>query len=326
MRQTLNTPAEQPRFHVVRNADQQSSIWPHYRSDALPAGWSYTGFSGSREECLKHIAAGVAVAGEVAPAPVIRAAAAHAGRTTAVPYPKPAAECRLFVFPHAGSGASYYHFLARAMKEDPVELHLLQYPGREMRVKEAPLTSMEAMRARLREELKPLLDDKPFAFFGHSMGALAAYEVTRELRAAADALPRHLFLSGRQAPHIPGPVLDVPKLDDASFLDAVGRRYNALPAELLANREILEIVLPSLRADFTLMEQYTHRATAPLEMPFTLLNGRDDPWIDDRGLHDWGRHTTQEIRTHAFAGGHFYLPAAAKEIRGIVLRTLGMDA
>jgi surfactin synthase thioesterase subunit len=209
--------------------------------------------------------------------------------------------------------------------EDPVELHLVQYPGREMRVKETPLTSMDAMRSTLREELKPLFDDKPFAFFGHSMGALTAFELTRELQASAGPLPRHLFLSGRQAPHIPGPVLDVPKLDDATFLDAVGRRYNALPAELLANREILEIVLPSLRADFTLMERYTHRDAPPLGVALTLLNGKEDPWIDENGLRGWERHTTRPVRQHAFAGGHFYLPAAAKELRAIVLATLSEE-
>lgn len=321
---TLNTPVDSSRFHVVKNTDHQCSIWPDYRRDTLPSGWSYVGFSGSREECLKHIAAGAAAAPKPEPRPKpARASAALASRTTAVPFPKPAAHFRLFVFPHAGSGASYYHFLARAMKEDPVELHLVQYPGREMRVKETPLTSMDAMRSTLREELKPLFDDKPFAFFGHSMGALTAFELTRELQASAGPLPRHLFLSGRQAPHIPGPVLDVPKLDDATFLDAVGRRYNALPAELLANREILEIVLPSLRADFTLMERYTHREAPPLSVALTLLNGKEDPWIDENGLRGWERHTTHPVHQHAFAGGHFYLPAAAKELRAIVMATLG---
>ena len=180
---------------------------------------------------------------------------------------------------------------------------------------------MDAMVDLLARELPPLLEEKPYAFFGHSMGSLMAFELTRRLVQLGMRPPQHLFLSGRQAAHLPGHVLQVDRLDDTEFLDAVGRRYNALPPELLAHREILELILPSLRADFTLMERYTYRAAPILDIDATLLNGRDDPWVTPPSLAAWQQHFARPIQQHLFPGGHFYLPEVASELRSVVLAT-----
>jgi medium-chain acyl-[acyl-carrier-protein] hydrolase len=316
-------------FDVVVNERQQRSIWPVYRREQLPPGWTLAGFRGSKEACLQHIVAAADAATpplrtDASQPPASKTVAAGSGdrRATALPFPQPAAPVRLIVFPHAGSGASYYHFLARALRGHPIEVHLVQYPGREMRLREAPCDRMDRMVETLHDELRPLLQEKPFALFGHSMGSLIAFELTRRLGDLGAMLPRHLFLSGRQAPHVPGQVLQVEQLDDDAFLEAVGHRYKALPAELLGHREILELILPSLRADFTLMQRYVYRPSAALDIPITLLNGRDDPWISPETLTAWQTHFRPPIRQHLFEGGHFYLSDAAERIGPLVLEAL----
>lgn len=319
-----------PLFHVVKNEANRASIWPDYRRDALPAGWKFAGFSGPQEACLRHIAAEAANAPLASPVtpfptpPIPAPSSRPPVRATALPFPRPTAIQRLFIFPHAGSGASYYHFLARELKDTPLEVHILQYPGREMRVREKPVSDMATMAQGLARDLHNLFAEKPFSFFGHSMGALLSFELTRHLREAGAALPRHLFLSGRQPPHFPPQNIQVETLDDTAFLDAVGRRYKALPAELLAHPEILELILPSLRADFTLMERHTHRQAPPLDTPFTLLNGVEDPWVDQPGVGEWQRHTQAPLRQRTFPGGHFYLPTVAADLRQEIVTALNL--
>lgn len=320
-------------FHIVENDERQRSLWPDHRRQTPPSGWRFTGFSGSREECLHRIAAG-----EPAPAAPLAAASVPTSprepaaaspvrsRAIAVPFSKPQAVARLFVFPHAGSGAASYHFLARACKDDAIEVGLVQYPGREMRIRESPCENMDAMVASLDADLRPLLMERPFAFLGHSMGSLVAYEFTRRLAETGGPLPQQLFLSGRQAPQRPALNLPVDSMSDAAFLDAVGRRYNAIPAELMSNPEILSLVLPSLRADFKLMAGHHYRPGAPLDVGLTLINGVDDPWVDRESIEAWQVQTRRAIDRHWLPGGHFYLPDAVATVRQIVLRALGLEA
>ena len=315
-------------FHIVENGEQQRSLWPDFRKQALPDGWRYTGFSGSRDECLQQIAGDPAshpatpVSVPVAPASFTDAASRR--RSIAVPFSRPQAKVRLFVFPHAGSGASSYHFLARACKEDAIEVNLIQYPGREMRIREQPCEDMRAMTQLLEEDLRSLFSERPFAFLGHSMGSLVAFELARRLAATNGPTPRHLFLSGRQAPQRPAHNLPVDSLTDEAFLDAVGRRYNALPAELISNPEILALVLPSLRADFKLMARYDYREGMALNTGLTLINGVDDPWVSPDSVEAWQIQSKEPIRKHWFPGGHFYLPEAVTKVRQVLLETLAI--
>jgi medium-chain acyl-[acyl-carrier-protein] hydrolase len=315
-------------FHIVENGEQQRSLWPDFRKQALPDGWRYTGFSGSRDECLQQIAGDPAshpatpVSVPVAPASFTDAASRR--RSIAVPFSRPQAKVRLFVFPHAGSGAASYHFLARACKEDAIEVNLIQYPGREMRIREQPCEDMRAMTQLLEEDLRSLFSERPFAFLGHSMGSLVAFELARRLAATNGPTPRHLFLSGRQAPQRPAHNLPVDSLTDEAFLDAVGRRYNALPAELISNPEILALVLPSLRADFKLMARYDYREGMALNTGLTLINGVDDPWVSPDSVEAWQIQSKEPIRKHWFPGGHFYLPEAVTKVRQVLLETLAI--
>ena len=319
-------------FHIVENDERQQSLWPDDRRQALPHGWRFSGFSGSREECLKKVARGL-FALEERPDKTTRwsqtqvaagmAAAPARPRAVAVPFAGPPATMRLFVFPHAGSGASSYHFLARAFKDDPIEVCLIQYPGREIRLKEAPCDDMEAMVSSLDCDLRSLLAESAFAFLGHSMGSLVAYEWTRRLVESGGPFPQRLFLSGRQAPQCPVPNLPVESMSDEAFIDAVGRRYNAIPAELISNFEILSLVLPSLRADFKLMARHQDRPREPLNIGFTLVNGADDPWVDKESIEAWQVQSLLPIERHWLPGGHFYLSDAMPTVRQLILQTLG---
>jgi medium-chain acyl-[acyl-carrier-protein] hydrolase len=157
------------------------------------------------------------------------------------------------------------------------------------------------------------------------MGSLVAFELTRRLATTGGPLPRHLFLSGRQAPQQPALNLPVDSMTDEAFLDAVGRRYNALPAELMSNPEILALVLPSLRADFRLMARYHHQISPPLRMGLTLLNGQEDPWVDRDSVGAWAIQSRQPVQQYWFPGGHFYLPDAVVKVRRVVLDALGLQ-
>lgn len=311
---TNEPPAASPRYLVVVNFAGQLSLWPETRPDSLPAGWIGAGAAGSREECLRWIAARPAAVPSP-PAPAGHAGPGPVRRSTAVPCPRPTAPLRLLVFPHAGAGASAYFFLARLLQPDPVEVHVVQYPGREARMKEPPLDSLDRMIASMATELVPVLHAGPCAFFGHSMGALLAFEFTRHLRRAGAPLPCHLIISGRHAPQIPGSSVRVSQLSDEAFLDTVGRRYQALPAELLANREIRDLVLPSLRADFRLVENHVHTPGPPLAMAGTVLNGRDDPGITPAMAAAWQTHFVHPIAVRWFDGGHFFLAPAGSQLR-----------
>jgi medium-chain acyl-[acyl-carrier-protein] hydrolase len=233
----------------------------------------------------------------------------------ACPAPDPRARLRLFFLPYAGGGVAPYRRWLAALPAD-VEAWLVQLPGREKRFRERPFDRMAALLAELAPVLEPLLD-RPFAFFGHSMGALIAYELARELRRRGRPEPEHLLASARGAPDrqpATGPRHDLP---DAAFLEQL-RRLGGTPAEVLENRELLEMFLPLLRADFALAETYSWTAEPPLGCAITALGGAEDPAWPAEGLELWRRHTTGPFRLHLFEGNHFFLHSA----EGLLLERL----
>ncbi|MFF8860935.1 thioesterase II family protein [Streptomyces sp. NPDC015139] len=216
---------------------------------------------------------------------------------------------RLFVFPHAGAGASSYRLAAHL--PDTVEVCTVQLPGRENRFTDPVLTSMdEAVAA-----LAPLVaehTDQPYAFFGHSMGSLIAFETARQLRRLGTRLPDRLFLSGMRAP---GPPDRDPRhtLPDDELLATA--EFDDLDAELR------ELLLPLLRADLTLCETYTHRIEAPLPCPLTVLAGSDDDSVDVAELDGWREHTSADFELHLFPGApHLYVRGAERQLAETITR------
>jgi medium-chain acyl-[acyl-carrier-protein] hydrolase len=210
---------------------------------------------------------------------------------------------RLVCFPFAGAGATAYREWPDQLPDD-VEVIAVQLPGREDRVREQPFTTSEPLVRALGQVLRPYLD-LPLALFGHSGGALLAFEVARLLEARSGA-PVALIASGHRAPDLPArtdPLRDQP--DDA-FVAAIAA-LDGTDAAVLADENLRRVVLPALRADVTLMETYAYRPGASLTGPITAFGGDRDPLVPAEDLQQWHTHTTGDFRVRLFPGNHFFL-------------------
>lgn len=223
------------------------------------------------------------------------------------PAPRRPAAARLFCFPHAGVGASVYRQWPHGL---PVELEVcaLQLPGRGHRLSEPPVATIRALVEAIVSAMAPQLD-RPFAFFGHSMGAVLAFEVARALRLKGLPQPSRLIVSGRRGPHTPEPSPPLRHLSDAEFVAEINRRYGGIPAEILENDDVLALLLPCLRADIAALETHRPEPEPPLPCPISAFGGSDDPQTPRAQLDAWGAETTGGFEVRIFPGGHFYLEA-----------------
>ena len=235
------------------------------------------------------------------------------------PRPLPRARLRLFCIAHAGGGASAFRGWADVLPAD-VEVCPVQLPGRENRIGEKPFDRLEPLVEALADAVDGYLD-RPFALFGHSNGALMGFELARTLRARGRPGPVHLFPSGRRAPDLPADTEPIHALPEGEFLSSL-QELGGLPAALLEHRELLELLVPLLRADVAIHETYQFREQAPLACPITAYGGLMDPKVSPAQVQAWGRHTAREFATRMFPGGHFYL---LQEDRDAALRTLSAD-
>jgi medium-chain acyl-[acyl-carrier-protein] hydrolase len=184
-----------------------------------------------------------------------------------------------------------------------VQFHAIDLPGHGARFTEPLLTRTE----QVTEGLLGLPElAVPTIFFGHSLGALLAYEWAAALHERGRKLPTHLVLSGRSAPQDVRPHLPIHALPDAAFLAEV-RRYQGMPQEVLEHRELVELLLPILRADFTITETHAHRPRPPLPVPLRILGGEDDPMVAPERLRSWAELSALPSHVETFSGGHFYL-------------------
>jgi len=171
----------------------------------------------------------------------------------------------------------------------------------------------------LTETLTPYLD-KPFAFFGHSLGVLVSFELVRQLRRERKCGPVHLFVSGHRAPQIPDPDPPIHALPDAEFLEEL-QRLNGTPQEMLENDELMKVVLPTLRADFRVAETYVYEAEPPLDCPISVFGGVRDPEVNREQLMAWRQQTTKTYSLQMFPGDHFFLHSSETAL----LRTLSAE-
>jgi len=222
------------------------------------------------------------------------------------PSPKPQASLRLFCFPYAGGGA--LSFRSWGAHLPAVEVCPIELPGRGMRLKEAPFTRLVPLAEAVVEALLPYLD-KPFAFFGHSMGALISFEVARRLRRNQTRNPVQLFVSGHRAPRWPDPDPPIHILPEAEFLGEL-RRLNGTPEAVLANHELMQLLLPVLRADFAVLETYCYEPTSPLECPIAAFGGLHDPDVTCEMLEAWRQETRSDFSLQMLPGDHFFLHTA----------------
>ena len=211
---------------------------------------------------------------------------------------------RLFCFPYAGGGPSVFHDW-HSLLPDSVETICLQLPGRGTRLLEAPYCEMSQVVASIVAGIRPFLD-RTFFFFGHSMGALVAFELARELRRRKWDLPGALLISGCQAPQIKRRDRVIHTLPEEELINELGRLNGTNPI-LLENREFMELILPALRADFSVFERYWYREEEPLPCPIAAFGGSEDPRVRRDELGAWRTQTSSDFLCQFFAGSHFFL-------------------
>lgn len=230
--------------------------------------------------------------------------------------PNPMAVLRLLCFHHAGGGASAYRPWVGEVPAD-VELCAVQLPGRETRLRERPFTRIAALVPLIADEIQPLLD-RPFALFGHSLGALVAFEVARELGRRGGPAPAHLFVAGRRAPMRPDRWSRMSHLPQATFVEEVRRRWDGIPAAVLDEPELLELLLPTLRADIAAVESYVYAPGAALDCPISCLGGMEDSAAGAVDLAAWRDETRGAYSLRMFPGAHFFVQSARAQVLAAV--------
>jgi medium-chain acyl-[acyl-carrier-protein] hydrolase len=240
------------------------------------------------------------------------------GRWLNVARPNPEALLRLFCFPYAGGSALIYRSWPQHLPPG-VEVCAVQLSGRGQRINEPPFRSLDALIPALAAALRPHLD-RPFAFFGHSMGALVSFELARYLRGHGGAAPEHLFVSGHAAPR-PGrrreKIFDLPEPEFKEQL----RRLNGTPHEVLEHPELMELLLPLLRADFSVCDTYVYAERQPLDCPITAFGGLGDASVSREDVEAWAAQTAGDFSVRMLPGDHFFL----HESEALLLNLLGRE-
>lgn len=221
------------------------------------------------------------------------------------PTPRRNAKIRLICFHYAGGGASIFHQWGSQLPEY-IEVVAVQLPGREDRFKDQPIADINTVTTMLQDELSCLLD-KPYAVFGHSMGAILSYEWLRTVKKSNLPSPILYLPAGRQAPHIPNKSPPLYSLSDQEFIDGLLKKYPNTMRPALDNAEICQLSMPKLRADFTLAEGYQYKLGATLDCPILAIAGQQEYCIEDGDLLAWGNHTTNNISTSRLPGDHFFI-------------------
>jgi medium-chain acyl-[acyl-carrier-protein] hydrolase len=233
--------------------------------------------------------------------------------------PDPNAALRLFCFPYAGGSARIFRSWPQRLPPS-VEVCAVQLPGRGSRLREPPFTDLDTLLRALAEALLPYLD-QPFAFFGHSMGALIGFELARRLRERELPGPIRLFVSGHRAPqldrHDP-PSYDLP---EPEFLEEL-RRINGTPGEVLEHPELIQLLLPLLRADFKVVQAYLYKPRPPLDSPITAFGGLQDEDVSREQMAAWREQTTAEFSLHMLPGDHFFIHTSEALLLEVLSRRL----
>lgn len=201
----------------------------------------------------------------------------------------------------------------------------VQLPGRENRLREPAYTTFPRLIDATFKALLPYLD-APFALFGHSMGALVAFELTRRLDAEGAPAPLHLFVSGHRAPHMPRRRPSLAHLTDEAFIAEIRARYDGVPTEILRHADLMALLLPCLRADMALIESFEWCEAPALTCPISAYGGSDDPEASEAEIAAWRAHTLNRFTVQLFSGGHFFIRTAQRELFAAVSRELEATA
>lgn len=224
----------------------------------------------------------------------------------------PGARRALVCLPHAGGASGAFRHWQRYTGE--LDIVGVELPGRASRFTEAPVTRMDPLAGNIAAQLSAL--DRDYALFGHSLGGLLAFEVARRIRDAAGRPPLALFVAGCLAPDAPAPppVHDLPRDRLLAWLEDMG----GLDPEIASLPDLVEILMPALRADLAVSDTYRYQPAPPLEWPIHVLAGSSDPTVTQAGAEAWRAHTIGAFTIHALPGDHFFLHHATAQVLRIV--------
>lgn len=241
----------------------------------------------------------------------------HAAAWLRRPVSRPDAAVRLYCFAHSGAGASMFRRWPQALPQD-VEVCAVQLPGREDRLAERPCRSVrEAV-----DSLLPSLDvTRPYALFGHSVGALLAFETARAVRRCGGPAPVVLMVSGSSAPHLEDTEPPLSSLPDDQLLEQL-QRLRGTPDAVLQDAELMALLLPVLRGDFVLYESYAWYDEPPLACPIHAFGGEADVRVPVDDLDQWAAHTTSSFSRQMFDGDHFFVQSALSPLLAAIGLTL----
>lgn len=224
----------------------------------------------------------------------------------------PGARMQLLCFPYGGGTTAAFRPWQERLAGS-IRLHVPRLPGREARHGEPAIEDMAVLIDALAATF-PV--EPPYAMFGHSLGAIVAFELARWLRSAGRPAPVHLFVSGSPAPDLRRR-LDLGELP-SDELWAKLRALDGTPASVLDSPDLRELVEPMLRADFLLSDRYAYTEQPPLSCPMTVLRGADDPGVSIAQAAGWARHTSGSCAIEAFDGGHFFIASARDRVVALV--------
>ena len=226
---------------------------------------------------------------------------------------------RLFCFHYGGGSASAYRDWAKDLIEH-VDLVAVQLPGRESRFGEPLLDNVSQVATELYKNFNSYLE-KPFVFFGHSIGALIAFEFVRLLRKNGVPQPKHLIVSSTKAPQVPLKKAPIHHLPDPELIEKI-REYNGIPSNILEDQELMSIFLPIIRADFSISETYQYTAEKSLTCPITALGGLNDDSFDQADLIKWEEQSISQFEYYLLPGDHFFIRSSYQEVITIVNKVL----
>lgn len=231
----------------------------------------------------------------------------------------PQARLRLFLFPYAGGGAHAYRDWGGALPLF-IEAFALQYPGRGERILDPAFTKLSPLVDQITQALLPYLD-KPYAFFGHSMGALVSFEVARKLRREHGLAPSYLFVSSCNSPQNRSKESRYSLLPENELIEKL-TRFEGAPREVLEHKELMSLMLPTIRADFAVCEDYVYVTDSLLPCPITALGGLEDHETSRIRMEKWRDETVNSFGLRMFEGGHFFINSAQKPLLQFVTRQL----
>ncbi len=234
------------------------------------------------------------------------------GQWFVCPQPNPRADVRLFLFPYAGGTPTAFNKWSAEFPGN-VETNIVHYPGRGSRFNEAPIKNFSVLVEGIYRAILPIVD-KPFIFFGHSMGGMIAFELARTLHRQNNLQPKILFVASCAAPQLPNPNLPIHKLSDTEFIKSL-LELNGISADVINHSELMELLLPSLRADFEAIENYKYIPDERrLTCPIITFGGSDDSRIQPEHLEGWSYQTSASFKSQYFSGDHFFINTVRQSI------------